>query len=91
MPTTNDKLLAAYADPNLTEGERECLEWQYQGPLNFDEHSFKGCLWEAMARADMTNMARLRAGFPTQVAALEAYRNGDLKRKLASLGHGGVL
>jgi hypothetical protein len=46
----------------LDETERAVVEWQYRlcG-------GFKSALWDAIARADEGNLARLRLGFPHEV------------------------
>jgi len=45
--------------------------------LGGDVTSFTGLLLELIAKADPGNRARLRAGFPRQVAAWEAWQMAD--------------
>jgi hypothetical protein len=52
----------------ITYGERRLLEWQYR--LSGD---FYKALWEAISRADETNLMKLYAGFPDEVHAFQMY------------------
>lgn len=52
----------------LTASEQAVVEWQYR--LAGD---FKTALWQAIARADEGNLARLRLGFPDDVAGFLAF------------------
>lgn len=44
-------------------------------------------LFEAIERADTVNLERLRAGFPKEVAAQQAWRNGDLSDRIRAAGY----
>ena len=51
-----------------TESEKSVVKWQFR--LCGD---FKTALWEAIIRADEDNLARLRYGFPNEVAGYKAW------------------
>lgn len=43
-------------------------------------------LYSAIFHADANNLARLRLGFPGEVAALMAWRNGNLRERAEGAG-----
>ena len=49
----------------LTEGEQECVEWQYHMQMG----SFKSSLWDAIANAGEINLMLLAKAYPSQIEA----------------------
>jgi hypothetical protein len=59
-----EELHLLLSDPRMTEGEISLLKWQYRQHGHFFSH-----LWEAICKADESNLDRLGKGFPSHVAA----------------------
>jgi hypothetical protein len=75
---TREEMERVHAHPSLTHGERKLLEWQYRRTGDF----YKG-LWEAICRADESNLERLERGFPSEVQAYRDFAHtGDFTRKV---------
>lgn len=68
----NEHILPEERDKSAKELARNILEWQT------DHHHFTAELFSLIAKADVRNRERIRAGFPNEVAAYEAWhRYGD--------------
>jgi len=67
--------------PGFTDGERSYLKFQFRMSGGFWTQ-----MWEAMHRADPENLARLSLAFPEEVAALRAWRVGDLAQRFERAG-----
>ncbi len=70
----------------LSQGEKDYI---------FDEQyhnagDFMIAIWEAIARADSGNLARLRSGFPEEVDAYIAWTQGDLYERASEIAGGDV-
>lgn len=76
----------ALAHPGLSDEDKLAIEWQFR---MFG--GFRTKLWDALTAADTGNLEKLRLAFPKDVAALERFRTGALRHKLASLGMGDLL
>ena len=61
--------------------EKAVVKWQLR--LYGD---FYTALWQAIARADEGNLARLALGFPNEVEGYKAWAWGDLGRRLRAAG-----
>lgn len=65
--------------PELTEGEKNLLRWQYR---LHGEGSFQEGLWKVIARADSTNIGKLARAFPEELTAYVHFAHtGEFKRK----------
>lgn len=64
-----------------TSAEKLVIRWQF-GLLG----DFQTALFEAIKRADDSNLARLELGFPEQVAGFTAWSRGDLGTRLRNAG-----
>ena len=71
----------ALASGQWTASEKELVKWQF-GLLG----GFRSALWDALARADDSNLERMARAFPDEVAALSAWRTGDLARRMRVAG-----
>lgn len=70
----------------LTSGEKKYIfEWQY----HFGGH-FSHALFEAIARADIYNRAKLALGFPEEVQGYVAWTEGDLYVRASRIAGGDV-
>ena len=65
--------------PTLKETEKKFLMEVQLCPESASH--FWGLLWDAMLRADADNLALLRKGFPEEVAAVEAWKHGNLSER----------
>jgi len=65
----------------FTGGERRYLKFQFEMVGGFWTTMFN-----AMNRADPDNLERLALAFPEEVAALRAWREGDLARRFEMAG-----
>lgn len=83
-PAPDQQALAAQilADHDRwTAGERWAVAWQLRLLGSFDE-----ALVQTITLADPINLERLRAGYPGEVAGIEAWRHGDLAARLRAVG-----
>ena len=67
--------------PQFTRGEKKYLEFQWHMA-----GGFYTSLWQTIARADNSNLEKLRAGFPEEVAAYLSWTRGDLARRVENFG-----
>jgi hypothetical protein len=70
----------------LTKGEKDYI-------FDFQYHlagSFHKCLWEAIARADESNLHKLSLGFPDEVQGYLAWTRGDLYDRASRIAGGDV-
>ncbi len=73
----NRKLIeAGVYSGTLTEQELALL-WHV---WSRDLHSFEGCLFESMLKADAENLRRLALVFPDEANAIRRYQDGTLAR-----------
>ena len=84
MSAAREAINEALLSEELNDGEKECIQWQFPNVVPLP--GFKAVLWEAMKRADSENLFRLRLGFPEEVDALRAFRNGELGEKVKKYG-----
>lgn len=71
-------LQTVLSHPSITDGEHTLLKWQHGG----NGHFFTA-LWEAIIRADLGNLRRLEAGFPSEVQAYRDFAHaGDFAKKV---------
>jgi hypothetical protein len=87
MPANTADIARFLASPVWLEGEKAVIRWQFHWWFDDDEE-FKPRLWDAIEIADEHNLARLEAGFPVEVAAFRAWRDGDLGERLRAAGLG---
>ena len=69
-----------FEHPDLTEGERYILKWQYK-----QLGSFYTSLIECMTHADHQNLGKLALAFPSIVEAFKRYRDADLQNRFDEL------
>lgn len=70
-----------FTDPDFTKGEH--LYMQFQFDMSGD---FYRCLWRTIAQADISNLEKLRAGYPSEVAAYLSWTRGDLADRVRAKG-----
>ena len=76
-----DGLARALESTSFNDGEKRYIKYQFHMASGFVH-----ALFQLVNRADEDNRERLRAGFPQEVAAWEAYHNGSLGRRLDAYG-----
>ena len=82
MPATLEKIHEALGpDSPFTGAEKSVIKWQY-GQYG----DFYMSLWDAIRKADETNLRRLELGFPVEVAGFRAWAYGDLGERLRAWG-----
>jgi hypothetical protein len=70
--------------PDITDEEKLVIRWQFRRCGDFE-----AALWNAIKRADETNLGRLALGFPQHVRGYQAWAFGDpysMGAKLRGLG-----
>lgn len=81
-----DGLRKIMDSPNLTPGEKKYIfdaQYRHGG-------SFTRALFDAIARADIHNRARLALGFPEEVQGYVAWAEGDLFDRASAIAGGDV-
>ena len=64
-----------------TDGERLLAEWMATERGLWHAGSFTMALFDAISKADSTNLIRLWHGFPSEVTAWRQWRGGNLKQR----------
>lgn len=80
---TADGLAKIMNSSKLTQGEKKYI-------FDFQYHhggSFSTALFEAIARADETNLYRLSKGFPAEVQGFIAWTRGDLHERAEAIAN----
>ena len=81
-----DGLRKIMESDELTQGEKDYIfDKQYHHAGHF-----MTAIWEAIARADVHNLTRLREGFPEEVDAYLAWTQGDLHERASRIAGGTV-
>ena len=75
------KLTSVLSSEEWTPGERAVVKWQFRFCSDF-----RKALWEAIIRADDTNLNCLALGFPDEVNGYLAWSQGDLATRLRKDG-----
>lgn len=78
---TFDQIEGILNSDSFTTGEKEYVKFQFGM-----SDGFYGHLWEAIAHADDDNLARMKKGFPEEVAAFQTFKRGELRRRLKAEG-----
>lgn len=82
MPATALDIRNAIQRHQHEPGVESLIKWV----CKWHKSSFYEALWEAIAKADETNLEKLERGFPDEVAAFHDWHYGDLADQLREEG-----
>ena len=81
MPTMHEQIASIMTSPDFDDSDKVVVAWQFHACGDF-----KQALWEAFARADEDNQARLALGFPVEAEGFRRWAYGNLATRLRQAG-----
>lgn len=81
MPATGQQIGMLLSSDKFTDGEKLLIEWQFGMSGDFYK-----ALWQAIGRADGSNLMKLGMGFPAEVRAYMQWTQGNLGERIRDMG-----
>lgn len=81
IPATGQQIGMLLRSNKFTDGEKQLIEWQFRICGDFYK-----ALWQAIGRADESNLMKLGMGFPAEVKAYLAWTRGNLGERIRAMG-----